>query len=275
MKRKIRNLLKSAFLAVAFVLIPAISNASEPRSNWQLEVFAKDLQKVDNIVFAENGTLYASLEISNGKGQLISLRGDERNIVLNNMERTDGLLLVGDQLFITEETDHGAVYRLNLSTNEIEKITEARNPEGIDILPNGNLVISEDLVVAGNVFMLDGNGAKTRLAAFLFKPEGLVVTKKAEILVAESFRGRILKISSGIREVFLTGLNKPDQLEFGPDDALWITEDSSTGRLLRYKDGVLETVISEMNKPQGVTFDPQGWVYVSEQGNNRILRVHE
>ena len=142
--------------------------------------------------------------------------------------------------------------------------------EGIEIGSKGSLIVSQDKP-DGQLLRKDLSGQITTLAAKLKNPEGVAVDGDGSIYVAETGLGRILRVSQGVKNVVVDGLIKPDQIEFGPDGALWITEDRNPGRLLRYADNTLEVIALSLNDPQGIAFDGTGKVYVAEQGKRRIL----
>ncbi len=240
---------------------------------WEYEVYATGLDKVDNIVAVADQTLYISLEMSDGQGQIIRLQGGERHVLLDGLHRPDGLTHASDALYVTEETANGRVLRLDPETGETHLYGRFRNPEGIRVLADGNLVISEDVVDSGRVLSVSALGQVDELAEGLDKPEGLDLGADGTIYFAESNTGRILSISEGETRTVVVGLNNPDQISLGPDGAIWITEDRRNGRLLRYLNGRLETVLSNLREPQGIALGDDGWIYVAEQGRDRILRL--
>ena len=87
----------------------------------------------------------------------------------------------------------------------------------------------------------------------------------------ETRTGRIITITGDEVKTVVGGLDHPDQIEFAPDGALWISEDAKPGRLLRYSSGHLELIMAGLMAPQGIAFGRNGEVYVAEQKRNRIL----
>ncbi len=248
---------------------------NHPRAaeQWRYELFVDNIERVDNIVVAQDGSLYASLERDNGRGQIAHIRNRRLDIIMTGLHRPDGLLLSWPFLYATEEVQDGRILRLNLENHAHRVVARLNKAEGIQRNVHGELVVAEDRKSAGRVVVLSGDGSVTPIATGLKGPEGLAIGNDDRIYVAETHTGRILEVSSEATNVLITGLNKPDQIAFAPDGALWITEDRNKGRVLRFVNGNLQTILNNVAKPQGIAFGKDGSVYIAEQGRNRILRL--
>jgi len=255
-----------------FVFIIFGRNTLFADSAWAFEAHAHDLRRVDNLALADDGSLYASLEVAGGQGRIVHLKSGQVTPVLEDLKRPDGLILRSGSLFVTEEVDPGRILKFDLATGESITIAQLRKPEGIGFLPDGRLVISEDLPENGRVVALSDSGTVSVIIDGLKKPEGLAVAANGDIFVAESGAGRVIKFSKGQISTVVDGLNWPDQVVLAPDGALWITEDSKTGRLIRFHGGQTVAVLSNVKQPQGIAI-AKDWVYVAEQGRDRILRL--
>ncbi len=267
--------LYSAFVvaAAAGFLIPGKASTPEIAAQWEYEVFATDLPSVDNLALAPDGSLYASLELPDGEGQIIHIRNDERTVILGDLYRPDGLILVSGFLFLTEEVEDGRVMSVNLEDQSSILITTLQKPEGIGMLSDGRLVITEDLEGEGRVVMVTLNGQVSTIARDLDKPEGLFIGGGENIYLAESGAGRVLTLTGEHSRTVVDGLQHPDQISFADDGALWITEDRADGRLMRFAGGELESILEGISNPQGLVFGDDGWLYVAEQGRDRIIRL--
>lgn len=243
-------------------------------AGWNYHVVAKGLSRIDNLVLAPDGSLYATLELPRGAGKVIQVRQGEVSTVVSGLNLPDGLLLHGKFLFITEETPNGRLLEYDLSAKKQRVITRQRNLEGIDMFPDGDLVVSED-ISNGRLLRVrrDGSGRVEVLHGGLNRPEGLVVRPDGAVIFAETATGRVLSYKNGEMNVVLDDLNEPDQVELAPDGALWITEDVSDGRLLRLKGDRIEIVLSGLRYPQGMAFGTNGTVWLAEQGRRRILMI--
>jgi glucose/arabinose dehydrogenase len=276
----LRNCVKQFSIISSLVLLSLVATlscaavkAGEPPllvPGWNWRVFQSGLRLVDNIVVADNDTLYVTLERKPGDGQLAKVTNGKVEVLLDQLDRPDGLAKVGHTLYLTEEILTGRILSYHLETKTLRERARLRNPEGIAVLANGNLVLTED-IVDGRLLQLDRNGGISVMASALERPEGLRVSKDGTIYIAETRTGRILSFHNGEIAVLLDGLNKPDQLAIGSDGSLWIAEDENPGRVLRYKNGSLDVIASNLASPQGLAFDDKGRLYVAEQHRHRIL----
>ncbi|HSD97284.1 MAG TPA: hypothetical protein VLB06_09090 [Sulfuricaulis sp.] len=270
------------FCGVAAVILAVSAVASESaepeqvvaESGWKYRVMAENLPGIDNLVVAPDGSLYATQELPNGAGQVIRLHRGEASVVTSGFSRPDGLLLRGKFLFITEEIPDGRVLEFNLASKKQRVLTTLHKPEGIDMLSDGDLVVSEDSI-NGRLLRVRRDGVKAVevILGGLNRPEGLVVKPDGTVIFAETATGRVLSYMSGEVNVVVDDLDEPDQVEIAPDGSLWISEDTRDGRLLRIKDGALETVLSGLRSPQGMAFGSDDSVWLAEQGRRRVLVI--
>jgi sugar lactone lactonase YvrE len=268
-------------LAAAVIAVSAAESESVTpaevvaEAGWKYRVVTQNLPGIDNLVMAPDGSLYATQELPNGAGKVIKLRRGEVTMVASGFSRPDGLLLRGKFLFITEEIAEGRVLEFDLASKKQRVLATLHNPEGIDTLPDGDLVVSEDSI-NGRLLRVrrDGTKAVEVILGGLNRPEGLVAKPDGAVIFAETATGRVLSYKSGEVNVVVDDLDEPDQVEIAPDGSLWITEDTRDGRLLRLKDGALETVLSGLRSPQGMAFGSDGSVWLAERGRQRLLVIH-
>jgi sugar lactone lactonase YvrE len=241
---------------------------------WQYRVATKDLPGIDNLVLDEDGMLYATQELPNGAGKVVRFERGTKKIVVSGLDRADGLLLRGKLLYITEETNDGRVIEFDLTTKKQRVLATLNHPEGVELLADGDLVVAE-ANMNGHLRRVSRKGGQMAeiILGGLNRPEGIAVAADGAIVFAETATGRVLSYKNGEVDVVVDDLDEPDQVEFAPDGALWITEDVHSGRLLRLKDGQLETILSGLKSPQGMTFGKDGTVWLAERGHQRILAI--
>ncbi|MEK7207266.1 MAG: hypothetical protein AAB134_05220 [Pseudomonadota bacterium] len=116
----------------------------EVADGWQYRVAATGLPGIDNLVLDEDGMLYATQELPNGAGKVIRLERGTKKIVVSGLNRADGLLLSGKFLYITEEVNDGRVIEFDLTTKKQRVLATLNHPEGVELLPDGDLVVAED-----------------------------------------------------------------------------------------------------------------------------------
>jgi len=216
-------------LAAAVIAVSAAGSESVApvevvaEAGWKYRVVTQNLPGIDNLVMAPDGSLYATQELPNGAGKVIKLRRGEVTIVASGFSRPDGLLLRGKFLFITEEIPEGRVLEFDLASKKQRVLATLHNPEGIDTLPDGDLVVSEDSI-NGRLLRVRRDGAKAVevILGGLNRPEGLVARPDGAVIFAETATGRVLSYKSGEVNVVVDDLDEPDQVEIAPDGSLWI-----------------------------------------------------
>lgn len=264
--------LLTALLLAASVPAAAADVSPQPAPGWRYQVFAENLPAVDNLAIGGDGGVYATLELSRGRGRVVRIRNGAAEDVITGLNRPDGLFAEGKFLYITEEIRNGRVLEFNLAMRVQRTLATLNMPEGIGRLPGGDLVISEDRW-RGRLLRLEGNGTVEIINDQLNRPEGLSVAPDGTVYVAETARGRLLAVRGGQVKTVIKNLTEPDQVKHAPDGALWITEDADPGRLLRFKNGAFETIMSGLAAPQGMAFRADGAILLAEQGNGRILVI--
>jgi len=253
---------------------PAPARKVVAGSGWKYRVVAQNLPGVDNLVMDGEGSLYATQELPNGGGKVIRWHRGKIKTVIVGLNRADGLLLHGNSLYITEEAEAGRVLEYDLATKKQRTLATLHRPEGIDLLPDGDLVVAEDNI-SGRLMRVSRHEHQPVevILGGLNRPEGVAVNSDGAVVFAETETGRVLSYKAGDVTVVVDDLDEPDQVEFAPDGALWITEDVKNARLLRLKNGTLETVLSGLRSPQGMAFGADGTAWLAEQGRHRILAI--
>ncbi|MDH4229447.1 MAG: hypothetical protein OEW11_06835 [Nitrospirota bacterium] len=282
-----RRLVAFTLMVAAALTFPLTAFAAEvvpaPASGAQVRVVAKGLPMVDRLARAADGTLYATLELGNGRGRVVRITPDGTiSVILQALDRPDGLLLVDDTLYITEEIRAGRLLAYHLASGVLRQLAILRMPEGIDRLADGRLVIAEDRA-PGRVVTVTDDGTIGLLVGGLNRPEGLAVADDGQgheiIWVCETATGRLLALRDGKISVAAAGMREPDQVAVAPGGAVFVTEDATPGRLLKLgPGGTMLPVLEGLSAPQGMAFRPANGncgaaIYVAEQGKGRILQV--
>lgn len=253
---------------------PDAGGSIEPAKGWRYRVYAQDLSAIDNLAFAGDGLLYGTVESPNRPGQIVRLRNGVSEPVLAEVTRPGGLHARGKSLYVTEGAADGRVLEIDLDSGAAYTLAVLRNPEGIAISREGDVIVSED-VVNGRVLRLHKTGQIEVLVGGLNRPGGLCVGKKGVLYIAETATGRVLSYLNGTMETIVEDLDEPDQVQLGPDGSLWITESANPGSLLRLRDGKLDVILAGLMFPQAIAFRADGQILVAERGRNRILLVNE
>jgi gluconolactonase len=156
--------------------------------------------------------------------------------------------------------------------------------EGPACAADGSLLVVD--IPFGRVFRIEPGGTWQTIYAYEGWPNGMKLLPDGRLLVADHRRG-LLRIDprQGTSEVLadrlsdrpLLGLN---DLAFGPDGALYLTDQGRTGlhdpsgRVLRFDGSRLECLLDICPSPNGLVFDRERpWLYVAMTRANAIWRV--
>ncbi|HKQ30883.1 MAG TPA: hypothetical protein VJS66_06325 [Burkholderiales bacterium] len=259
-------------LAVLFTTHAGANSVSDVHAGrgWRVRVYADNLPKIDNIVSRRDGSVYATQALGDSGGKVVRLRAGQVELVVGNLECPRGLLVKKQHLYVTEKTNGGRVLEINLTDNTRRRIENVFNPEHIEKLPGGDLIVTEN-GVNGRLVRITNKNLVEVVTAGLNDPEGLAVGQDGTIYIGENGIGRVLAFKDGALDVVIDDLDELGQIEAGADGTLWITEKGAPGRLLHLKDGTLETVLTGLKDPRGVALMDNGAVLVSESGRARIL----
>jgi len=296
-------------LAAPFITNPSLASLNLVASN------ATDLQDVDGLAFDSFGNLFAVRESTGAAGGLVYVDKATGLItpLVSGIPRADQVALhTSGDLFVTSEKSGASstnrLFRVAVTYNASNIPTSAtktslatspngiNNPEGLVVLDNnsaygnaGDLYIAED-ISSGRIIHVTDTGTTGILvgtSAALDRPEGMAFgdfggSTPAALFVAETKDNNVLQIASDgtvslVGDPTAVSLINPDNLEFGPDGLLYVSEDrgSGAGRIIQIaSDGTHTVFAGGFDSPQGLAFDPfTGDLYISEQDAGKIWRV--
>ena len=262
-----------AALLLLLALAYGYFNAPFVPAGLDCQAFAGDLQAVSALAFDRNGDLYATLEKRHGKGRLVHIRQGSTREVLGGLDKPDGILLLGDTLYITsEDGPHGLLAYSSGVRRHLDGLSGA---EGLASAGAGRILVVEDRKQDGRLLRMDPATSEIEvLLTGLKQAEGVCQTPGGEIYFVEKTADRLSRYSNGQAVTAATGLTKPAFLNCLADGSILITEDRTNfGRLLRYRDGAIEVLARFLGAPQSVVVGPDGAYYLAEQRKNRILKI--
>lgn len=177
-------------------------------------------------------------------------------------------------------------------------VRDLGNPEGPVLLPDNSWLVTEMRLDRGWVTHISSDGQTRRVVAKTGRPNGLTIDKKGGIWVAESLNPALLRMTlDGDYEVFMTECNGepflfPNDLRFGPDGALYMTDSGILVKEWAQLDGEqrrhakldgrvyrIEVKTQSITKldagipfANGIAFDAAGRLYVSATVSGMVYR---
>ena len=173
-------------------------------------------------------------------------------------------------------------------------------PEGPVLLPDGSWLVTELDLSRGTVTWVSADGSSKRPIAKTGRPNGLAVDRSGVVWVAESLDPALLSLemsgefSSALTECEGVPLLWPNDLAFGPDGAIYLTDsgvlvddfldggrprdDWATiplrGRVLRFdpRSGEAWFLDDGYQFTNGIAFGPDGLLYVNETMTGNVYR---
>ena len=239
---------------------------------WSYEVWTENLPEVSALAFDQRGGLYATLELRNGNGKLVHLLdGKEPRVLLDGMNKPDGMSKLGDTLYISNESGNTPI--IEFSQGKKRVIQGPDKVEGIVAVKGDKLILVEDRKSNGRLIRISlGSQEMEVLLDGLEEAEGVCQDAQGNIYFTEKTKGILSKYSAG-EKIPLISLHNPAFLNCLDDGSILITEDHTNfGRLLNYYEGKLTEIASHLRSPQTAIQDSAGVIYLAEQRKNRILR---
>jgi sugar lactone lactonase YvrE len=263
-----------ALLAATLVLLQTFFGPPVVSNGLRYQVFADHLKEVSALAFDNAGNLYATLEKRHGKGELVHIHQGLVQKLLGNLDKPDGILLHGKNLYITNEAgSHGlAVY----SSGTLGYLDGPIGAEGIASAGPEKILVIEDRKEDGRLLRIEPATSEIEvLLGGLHEGEGVCQTPDGDVFFVEKTSGHLWRYNDGRVFTAATGLESPAFLNCLDDGTILITEDRTNfGRLLQYRQGIIEVLAEHLRSPQSVIVGADGAYYLAEQRKSRILRIY-
>lgn len=240
---------------------------------WDYRVFHSDIPMVSALALDGQNNVFASQELSNTKGKILSLNTDGSvTEVLAGLSKPDGQVMFRGGLVIGQEG--GTLPVLWLHDGHSEALFEANNVEGL--ATDGHVLFAIEDKTPGRLLRYEPETrALSVLREGLAEGEGISVCKDGRLFYTEKAKGWVKQWQSeGEDTLVAENLNAPGFVQC-TDDGLWITEDAThmARLLLLDSSGHLQVILNHLRAAQTIIqIDPNRYL-LAEQGRNRILEV--
>ncbi|MFZ6044880.1 hypothetical protein ACFW0H_01985 [Pseudomonas sp. CR3202] len=241
---------------------------------WSYRVLLDSIERVSALLPDDQGGLYVSQEIQDGKGRILRIGpGDDRRAVETGLSKPDGMAPFRGGVAFSQEQGEHPVYWMN--SQGTRQLFSANSVEGL--ASDGHFLYAiEDLHGDGRLLRYDPEtDSVTTLRSGLDEAEAVASCPDGRLFYSEKKLGHVRELRpDGHDPVVLDGLNQPGFLLCNKE-GLWITEDAThTARvLLLDARGELNVVLSHLRSPQTIVETAPGQYLVAEQGRNRVLEL--
>lgn len=220
---------------------------------------AEGLRSPEGLCLGENGTLYVTEDIAQGRLLAITV-GGELSVVASGLDAPEGVVQVGDSLFVTESTMQldrdfttagsrvSVLRRQGGAWGKPQKLLEMRFPLSFSELAhdaNSGIIVATETAggfIRNALWRLDLRTNESKpFASGLKAPEGLSVTPGESgpfpLFVAEEDvdgkgHGRVSQVDKrGKRSIFATGFFAVEDALVAIDGSIYISEDK-TGMII-------------------------------------------
>jgi gluconolactonase len=163
-----------------------------------------------------------------------------------------------------------------------------------DLVGNKMYAVSPDGKVE---LLIDHSGGLDNVAPKSFKGSNAMVTDTdGSVLMCQHGLRRIVRLDKDLHQTMFLDrwqskrLNSPNDLVFGPDGSLWITDppfgldkqdrdpakETPFSGVYRYTNGKLNVALKDLANPNGIGFSPDGkFLYVSNSGPKMFVNQYE
>jgi sugar lactone lactonase YvrE len=139
----------------------------------------------------------------------------------------------------------------------------------------GNVLAIGRLYATGSApQMIFRGGTPVTVATGLSSPLGLKVDGAGNVLIADSFNARVLKVTpAGVQSTVGSGFTEPSGIAVDGAGNVFVADLGTNAVYKVTPGGVQTTYLSGLSSPYGLSMDATGSLYVSEPLSNTVLKV--
>ncbi|GAA4651484.1 YncE family protein [Kistimonas scapharcae] len=240
---------------------------------WIARTWVDNVPRVSALALHPDDGLYATQEFYPPRGTLLHIqKNGERQLLLGNLGKPDGLVAFGDGIAVGQESGIAPVlwYRQGkveelFTGNAVEALAawENRYLYTVEDRKGGRLLRYDHTTKRLDVLYADGEGM-----------EGITLCPDGTLYFSEKKQGKVYRFNEiNPPEPVIEGLKKPNYLLCTPE-GLWITEDATAhARVLLFAGGEISVIASHLRSAQTIIEAGERRMLVAEQGRNRILEL--
>jgi sugar lactone lactonase YvrE len=174
---------------------------------------------------------------------------------------------------------NGAVNLLDTHGRRTIVYDGLRGPEGIVVLPDGSLIVAEQ--VPNRLLRIDPRRHTAHVVAMIPNPsardgiDGIARDPRSgTLIVPDSPSGRVLRVDlAGHVRVLATGLGRPVGAYIRPDGRIVVVDETLNGAFLLGPHGTIQRLGGYLSVPDDVIGDGHGGLYISCLGDDTIRHL--
>jgi len=242
----------------------------------QIIVLAENLPEPDDLVLAQDGSIYIS-DVTDNTIKIYTPDG-QLKLFLSGLSAPEGMAFLPDGSMVIAEQDNNRLVRYDFQTQALVPFLDLVNQTynlGVDgIIWDGTYLIIPDSP-NGTVLEVSPDGKTVRqLASGLTRPTGAWAEPNGDLLIADEYGDAVYRLHPDSTLEKVADFSIPDDVISDADGNIFVvTLGDDAVHVIAAATGQDTILVGGLNNPQGIIFDLDGNLIVADSGNHRLLRI--
>jgi sugar lactone lactonase YvrE len=198
-------------------------------------------------------------------------------VLAENLAEPDDLVLSPDHSIYFSDVGNGSVNRLESNGSVTRIVSGLKEPEGLVFLPDGSIVIAEQVTNRllqfdprtkrlSTFLQLENRTGRAGVDGILFDPKTL------NLIVPDSPNGTLLRVSldAKIVQVFASGFARPTGADIASDGSILVADENGNAVYRVAAAGGSPQLVARLPVPDDLTIDASGNIYINTMGDGAI-----